>query len=555
VSWVTGKAESEQGIDTVSALINGKAVPVLGKTDWLLPADSLTPKAWNTVIITATNTAGNSSRDTVYLFRKPALDSLRGLEFSVVGGTSISLRWHSVRFCDRFIIYESDSAGSWTIAAPAHRDTTFIDTGLLPRTMHRYRVQAYYVYADTPAISDSTPVSRTDSARTMTAFQKVFGGSEDEYGRSVRLTKDSSYIVVGGSLSFGAGTAQGYAIKVGRSGDTVWTKLVNGVSINSVLQLADGRIAVCGTSSGHCAGCPPGSSLIFTTIDSSGASGQIRSYRPLTYTTGMSIAQAHNGNVIACGTLVGFREDQGHLAYYSELNSSGDTLWMRPKLDWLYDSIQVPFTDAPTEGNAVVAVNGGYIVAGRWKQSPTVIGGGSRPDLMWAAKVGLQGETIWTDTIGGVKYACGYAADVSGDGACVIAGETAVNVAGADTNVLIAKVYLDGTTAWTREIGSSAAKESARSIRSTPDGGFIITGGISTPANGSDLYVVKITANGDTVWTRTFGGTGDECGYSIDNAADGGYIITGETTSVGAGKKDLYLIKTDAQGKSVAAPD
>jgi hypothetical protein len=90
------------------------------------------------------------------------------------------------------------------------------------------------------------------------------------------------------------------------------------------------------------------------------------------------------------------------------------------------------------------------------------------------------------------------------------------------------------------------------SVQQTSDNGYIIAGySFSFGAGGSDVYLVKTDAAGDTPWTRTYGGSDNDYGNSVQQTADDGYIIVGGTNSYGSGGGDVYLIKTDSCGDTV----
>ena len=60
---------------------------------------------------------------------------------------------------------------------------------------------------------------------------------------------------------------------------------------------------------------------------------------------------------------------------------------------------------------------------------------------------------------------------------------------------------------------------------------------------------MNIDEYGDKNWHNTYGGKKEDVGKSIKQSGDGGYIITSETSSKGAGKNDIWVIKVDKNGK------
>lgn len=105
---------------------------------------------------------------------------------------------------------------------------------------------------------------------------------------------------------------------------------------------------------------------------------------------------------------------------------------------------------------------------------------------------------------------------------------------------------------WQKTYGGTDS-DWANYIVLTSDGGFIITGFTeSFGVGGTDVYLIKTNYYGDTLWTRTYGGLGDDEGQVVRQTNDGGYIIGATTNSFVPGNQlDLYLIKTDSVGNLI----
>jgi len=102
---------------------------------------------------------------------------------------------------------------------------------------------------------------------------------------------------------------------------------------------------------------------------------------------------------------------------------------------------------------------------------------------------------------------------------------------------------------WEKTFGGSG-EEYGYSVRQTADGGYIIAGSTGSFGVGDDVYLIKTDPNGNSQWQKAFGGSNDDQGWSVQQTSDGGYIIAGMTSSFDAGFHDVYLIKTDPNGNT-----
>src|SRR5688572_11212427 len=100
-----------------------------------------------------------------------------------------------------------------------------------------------------------------------------------------------------------------------------------------------------------------------------------------------------------------------------------------------------------------------------------------------------------------------------------------------------------------KTIGDTA-ENWANCIQHTGDGGYILTGYTNDSAyDDFDVYLVKLNANFELEWTKTYGGTDVEIGNSVKQTTDGGYVITGTfRTIIPPHNMDVYVLKTDSIG-------
>jgi hypothetical protein len=176
--------------------------------------------------------------------------------------------------------------------------------------------------------------------------------------------------------------------------------------------------------------------------------------------------------------------------------------------------------------------DGGYIVCGMADSNETghhtfLLKTDSLGDSLWMRYYGVPGELS--------EARCMAQAP---DGGYVAAGM--MNGSG-----YVVRMNQDGDSLWAQVGGSMFY-----SIEPTRDSGFICAGCTRPGGSWADLFLLKLGANGETLWTRTYSGNLGDQANAVRQTADGGYIVAGATTS-GGGNPQLWLLRTDAGGDTL----
>lgn len=187
--------------------------------------------------------------------------------------------------------------------------------------------------------------------------------------------------------------------------------------------------------------------------------------------------------------------------------------------------------------------DGGYILTGNAYRS-----GGNRD--VYLIKLKSNGDTLWIKTFGGLFAEYGNSVQQTNDSGYIIAGYT--NSFGMGIyNVYLIKTDINGDTSWAKTFGGTG-EDVGNSVQQTTDGGYIIAGTTTSfGAGNDDVFLIKTNSTGDTLWTKTFGGANDDEGNSVQQTIDNGYIIICTSKSFGAGYNDMWLIKTDSSGNII----
>ncbi len=175
--------------------------------------------------------------------------------------------------------------------------------------------------------------------------------------------------------------------------------------------------------------------------------------------------------------------------------------------------------------------NGGYIITGTTFLADVIL-----------LKVDGIGNEEWNKTYGGKKKDGGLSVQQTFDGGYIISGYT-FSFGSGENDVYLIKTDMNGNEEWNKTFGGPSG-DKGYCVQQTIDGGYIISGNTqSFGAGGNDIYIIKTNRNGNEEWNKAFGGPNLDEGYYVQQTSDGGYIITGKVDV-----NNFYLLKIDGNG-------
>jgi hypothetical protein len=242
-----------------------------------------------------------------------------------------------------------------------------------------------------------------------------------------------------------------------------------------------------------------------------------------------SIARTNDG-----GYVVTLTNSQKNLvsAVILKISNTGEKQWVRNYYGGAYYNILNAITQTSDMG---------YIATGTTNSNDAHHFRG-----FWVLKVSNTGEVEWSNTYEGRDEDQAYSIQQTIDGGYIVAGTTKSGAGGDDVWVL--KLESDGAIQWQNTYGG-VMDERAYSIKQTSEGGYVLAGYEESFIGGNgNIWILKLSAEGNVLWEKTYDGGGWDYARFILQTTDGGYIVAGYTNSELLPKRDAMVMRLDGNG-------
>ncbi|MFN2145994.1 MAG: hypothetical protein ACK2T7_11635, partial [Anaerolineales bacterium] len=194
--------------------------------------------------------------------------------------------------------------------------------------------------------------------------------------------------------------------------------------------------------------------------------------------------------------------------------------------------------------------DGGTLIVG--KANNTGVSHRITPGDGRAIRTDAEGHVIWQQDYGEPVDSLLYSPIQVGDDEFVILGEIAADYSRDEEDLYLIKIDGDGSLIWSHMYGGRG-NDTARMVRQTDDGGFILVGDLADelPTRGlyeTNLLLIKTDAEGNVEWQQTYGEEELYVGWAVEQTPDGGYVIAGWEAKT-YDDRDVVIFKTYADGE------
>jgi hypothetical protein len=364
-------------------------------------------------------------------------------------------------------------------------------------------------------------------------FERTYGTIDDNMGYSVEVCPDNSFIICGSTTDYYNGSENIYIIKVDNYGEIIWSKEFGSeypyaVAFDICASNDDGYIVTGYLYESFDEHEKP----YILKINSYGEKVWLKLFDNFYRGQGKSIVQMENDDIAICG-IFGVTQYLKS-SFFIRTDSSGEIV-----------------------SEETYSVNIGEYNASEMKidsESCFFISGVYSPDdkfYAWLIKTDEYGHLLWDNYYHNNDRCYTFSAlETTADSGIINCGTktSCIPYPHQYRNIYLVKTDNNGIQQWSNEYGNND-EERAYDIDITPDGDFIICGSVEYEYSyNTDILLFKVSNEGDSLWSRSYGGDYYDNSYSIKALEDGGYIICGLTNSYGYGGRDVYLLRTNDDG-------
>ena len=333
------------------------------------------------------------------------------------------------------------------------------------------------------------------------------------------------------------------------TGSLSWAKTLGGPNLDngkSVQQTEDGGFIITGYVNGFGIG---GSDVLLAKFSSGGTLSWAKILGGPGADEGTSIQKTQDGGFVLTGYTSSFGSASNNILL-AKLDSKGRILncnatkTINPTVTDITGSVTLTSPSPTVTSPSPTVMNWGVSAIGQTLGQNMTCQGETRT---LTRSLPIQETPTFLTTVGGTGYEFGHSVQQTQDGGFIVTGATNSIGAGND-DLFLTKFASNGTVSWTKTLGG-AFTEQGYCVRQTLDGGYIVTGQVnSIGAGGADVLLAKFLTDGTLSWAKTLGNINNDVGFSVQQTEDGGFIVTGYTDGYGAGSNDLFLSKFTSTG-------